>query len=75
MSAKVTPGNVPGAPPATPVITIGSFTVKFNPNKDKWDVREDGKFRQDFDNQDAARQFANDELAKKTAKKGKKSRQ
>jgi hypothetical protein len=69
--------GVSGAPttqPAKPALTIGSFTVKHNPTKERWDVREDGKFRQDFATQDDAKQFVATELAKRPAKRGAKQR-
>lgn len=56
--------------PSTLVTTSG-FTVRYNQSKGRWDVREDGKFRRDFETKEAADQFVDGEKGKKgkTARK------
>jgi len=56
--------------PSAPV-TTGGFTVRYNQSKGRWDVREDGKFRRDFETKEAADQFVDGE---KKGKKGKTAR-
>ncbi|MFN8467301.1 MAG: hypothetical protein U0X20_17215 [Caldilineaceae bacterium] len=54
----------------TPAATTAKFTYRFNPATQKWNVYEDGKFRQPFDTEDAAKTF----IKQETDKKGKATR-
>lgn len=53
---------------AAPATVPAKFTYRRNPATGKWNVYEDGKFRQPFDTEAAAQEFIKTETAQKKGK-------